>query len=196
MRTLSLALIGLIAVSGANAAQDRFKSLWSESCQNGSSPFSIEFRSRSGDATEDDMTVTLQWGSNAPIVIPVAPALFIGADFATDARNLCKSIGAFSLPSGRVLLLLPRDDRPSEDVLVAVVVNELNGSVVQVIGDIGSYSNEVMVLRRQNGFRLLLLREGSFDNIGVGGGEFSAPDWKILQERNGRVSSQWEVKRP
>ncbi len=197
MRTvLFLAAFTISAAPFANAGDDRFKSQWSEACQNAKPPFSLDFKSRSGDPTEDDMTVTLRWSSSSPLVLPVRPALYVKANFVGNSENLCRSVGAFRLPSGHILLLIPRDGRPSTDVLVGVVVNAARGSVVQVVGDVGSYSDGVMVISEPTGYRLLLLRDDAFIDLGGGGGEFSTPDWVVVRETQGHVSYKWETKRP
>jgi hypothetical protein len=128
------------------------------------------------------------------VVLPVKQALFVSAVFVSDAENQCKSVGAFKLPSGRILLLLPSDNRPSEDQLVVVVLDGNKGSVVEVVGNIGAYGGPVLLVQETTGFRTLLLRKW-FNNL-VGGGEFGAPDWMSIRETKGRLDYKWETKRP
>jgi hypothetical protein len=190
-----LIAIAMLSVSVAASGQDRFRSQWSDSCESEKVSFSIDFKSRSGDPEEDDMSVALRWGAHKPVVLTVKPALFVAAEFVGNASSLCKSVGAFKLPSGNILLLIPRDDRPSEDQLYAIVLDGSSGAVVQVVGDLGSYVSTPMIIRDSAGYRLLLLRKW-YVNEGRGGGEFGAPDWMSIREAAGHVSYKWETSRP
>lgn len=187
-------LVTMALLASASSSSEELKTKWSESCQDGKTQFELSFTSKGGDPTDDDMVVTMKWGAARPTILPLKEALFVSADFISDADNLCKSVGAFKLPSGRLLLLLPKDDRPSEDRLIAVVLDHSNGAVVEVVGDVGSYDKFVMLIQEPAGYRMLLLRKW-YGNLGGGGGEFGAPDWMSIRESAGHVSYKWETDR-
>jgi len=183
----------LFLASVAHAKDDTFRSEWHASCEIGGTPVDIHFKSHSGDPTEDDMVVTLQWGSSRPAVLGVKPALFETVEFTTDAMNLCKEIGAFELPSGRLLFLFPRNDRPSEDQISAVVIDPKTRALVQTVGDLGAQLGNVYLLKEPGGFRIMLLRNRYQDANSHG--EFGAPDWLLIKESGGHVVATWEVTR-
>lgn len=184
----------LLLASVACAEDVPFQAEWHASCEIGGAAVDVHFKSRSGDPTEDDMAVTLQWaGSRDPVVLPVKSALFQPVEFTTDAVNLCKDIGAFELPSGRVLFLLLRNDRPSWPQVTALVVDPKTKTTVQNIGDLGDEGGTIYLMKAPNGFRIMLLRKWYQDANSHG--EFGAPDWFLIHEVSGRIVTTWEVAR-
>ena len=151
-------------------------------------------KSRSGDPTEDDQVVSIRWGNKSSVTLPVKEALYVPGRFTTDSVNHCKSIGAFKWGQGRLLLLLPRDDRPSEDRITAVVIDSATGSFVEDGGDIGPFGDEVDLLSDSRGYRALLLRKWYQDPNTYG--EFGGPDWMRIFDLNGHIHHTWDVVRP
>jgi hypothetical protein len=177
----------------ALAEQDPFRPEWAAACKVGGTDFSVRFKSGSGDAERDDQVATLVWGQKKAVVLPIEPALFVPARFVSDARNHCEGIGAFDWPNGKLLLLMPRNDRPSDDVIEAVVIDAKTGKFVQDGGVLGPISSGAMLLRRGAGYRILLERSSHVDP--ADGGEFPAPDWMLLDEQGGRFVHKWETPR-
>ena len=187
-------LPGLLATTMALGGNERFVPEWSASCKYGAIPFELHFKSRSGDPTEDDQVVSIRWGNKSSVTLPVKEALYVPGRFTTDSVNQCKSIGAFKWGQGRLLLLLPRDDRPSEDRITAVVIDSATGSFVEDGGDIGPFGDEVDLLSDSRGYRALLLRKWYQDPNTYG--EFGGPDWMRIFDLNGHIHHTWDVVRP
>ena len=186
-------LLLLLVAFPALAGEPAFRPQWTATCKFGSTDFSLRFASRSGDAYQDDQVVTLVWGKAKPAPLPVEPALFEPARFVSDAKNYCRDIGAFEWSHGRLLLLIPRNGRPSSDRLIAVVIDAKTGAFVQNGGTLGAIWQDVRLLRHGQGFRVLL--ERSWHVEANDGGEFPAPDWMLLGEEQGRLVHEWEFDR-
>jgi hypothetical protein len=151
--------------------------------------FSIRFNSKSGDADSDDQSVALVRGKET-MPLAVEPGLYEPVDFASDIANHCRGIGGFDWPHGTLLLLIPRNDRPSSDQLVALVIDPKTGRLVQDAGVIGALWQPAMVLRHGTGLKLLLERSWHVDP--GDGGEFAAPGWMLLDARGGRLARKWQ----
>jgi len=177
----------------ASAEDPEPRASWMAPCKFGSTEFSIRFDSKSGDAYQDDQTVALVWGNNKAVVLPVEPALYVPARFTSDAKNYCHGIGAFNWSNGRLLLLISKNDRPSHDQILAMVVDANTGALVQNAGVIGTTWQYVVLLQQGQGYRALLERSWHVDPSD--GGEFPASDWMMLREDRGRLVHQWEIER-
>jgi hypothetical protein len=153
---------------------------------------SVRFKSTSGHAEQDDQVATLVWGQKRGIVLPVEPALYVPVRFASDAKNYCRGIGAFDWSQGRLSLLIAQNNRPSDDQLVAVVIDAKTGGLVQDVGTLGAISQDVLLLRHGPGYRLMLERSWHVDP--TDGGEFPAPDWMLLED-SGRFVHVWETRK-
>ncbi len=183
----------LLAALPTLADDSVFRPEWTATCNYGGASFTIQFKSKSGDPTEDDQLVAVRWTNGNVINLPVSPALFVPAQFVTDAKNYCKDIGAFDWPGGRLLLLVPRNDRPSYDRIVAVVIDAKTGSFVQSEDDLGAYWKHIQILKQGSGYRALLDRTWHQDANDFG--EFSAPDWMRLYNERGHLVHKWEIER-
>jgi hypothetical protein len=178
----------------ALAAEDPFRPEWAATCKFGDTEFIVGFKSRSGHAEQDDQVATLVWGRNKAIVLPVEQALFEPGRFVSNAQNHCRDIGAFDWPEGKLLLLIPQNSRPFSHRLVALVFDPRAGRFVHGGGDIGAiWREDVVLLRKGNGFRALLERSWHVD--AAGHGEFATPDWMLLDGQGGRFVHRWETLR-
>ena len=189
---LLLALLLFLAFP-ASAEEDPFRPEWTAVCKLGDTDFSVRFKSKSGQAEQDDQFVTLVWGRRKGIVLPVEPALYASVRFKSDAKNYCRGIGAFDWPQGRLLLLIAQNSRPSDDQIVAVVIDTKTGNLVQDVGTLGAISQAVLLLRHGSGYRLMLERSWHVDP--TDGGEFPAPEWMLLAEKQGRLIHRWQIPR-
>ena len=189
-----LALLLLLLVFQASAEDVEFRPEWTALCKFGNTDFSVEFHSKSGDAYQDDQTVALAWGKNKAVALPVEPALYEPTRFASDAKNYCQGIGAFNWPNGRLLLLIRQNNRPSDDQILAIVIDAKTGAFAQNGGILdATWQDVVFLLKQGQGFRVLLERSWHVDPSD--GGEFSAPDWMTLKDDRGRLIRKWEIER-
>jgi hypothetical protein len=188
-----LVILFLVSTSFAVAEEDPFKPEWSTSCSYGSAKFEIIFRSRSGYADEDDQTVTLRWGAEKAVSFPIREALFVPTKFVTDAKNYCKEIGAFDWPGGNILLLISQNDRPTGNILRAVVINAKTGKFIEDGGEVGSFGDFIEILKDNSGYRALLWRKSYQDPNNFG--EFNASDWMHISNDDGHIRYYWEINR-
>jgi hypothetical protein len=192
MRLLPFVLLFLAFQASAEDSEPRAE--WMAPCKFEGTDFSIRFNSKSGDAYQDDQTVTLIWGDNKATVLPVEPALFVPIRFASDTKNYCQGVGAFNWPDGRLLILIRKNDRPSDDQILAIVIDARTGAFVQNSGVLGATWPDLSLLLRQGrGYRVLLERSWHVDPSD--GSEFSATDWMTLREDRGRLVHEWEFER-
>ncbi|MES2300308.1 MAG: hypothetical protein V4582_24955 [Pseudomonadota bacterium] len=187
-----LIFMALLLALPAQATESRFVSHWEASCDLPAHKLDMAFHSKSGDPTDDDMSVTLAWDGKKGATLPLKPALFVAMGSLSDAKMACPLLNVFQFPSGNILLLLTRDDRPSEDRIAAILLDGHTGSTIDVLDDLGEYSGVLNVLRDGAGFRALMNRRWLVDATGR---EFAAVDWLVIKEGNGRIIHDWETAR-
>lgn len=180
----------LVIATPSQAADPRSRPEWTAPCTFGGKDFSIRFKSRSGDAYSDDQSVAFVRGKETRM-LAVAPGLYESAEFTSETANHCKGIGAFDWTHGTLLLLIPRNDRPSSDQLIALVIDPKTSRLVQDAGAIGASWEPAMVLRHGSGLKLLMERTWHVE--ANDGGEFGAPDWMLLDEHAGRLVRKWQA---
>lgn len=193
MRAMKWIFLLLLTLAVPAKAKDpEFRPQWTAQCKFRGTNFSVHFASPSGQAERDDQTVTLAWGKKSS-VLPVEPALFESMEFVSDAANHCRGIGAFEWPGHKLLLLIPRNNRPSDDEVMALVIDPSTGKLVENAGVIGTPWSPAIVLRQGAGVRVLLERSWHADVNH--GGEFAAPGWMLLSEEGGHLVHRWESER-
>lgn len=171
--------VALLFAVPARSEESRFVSQWEASCQLPGHRLDIAFRSASGDPTNDDMSVTVTWDREKTSTLAIKPALFVSAGSVSDAKLPCNAVNAFQFRSGNILLLLARDDRPSENRLKAVLLNGRTGQAIDIVEDLGEFRGVLTVVRDGDNFRVLM-------------SDVAAVDWLVLGERKNRIVHTWE----
>lgn len=156
--------------------------------------FDVQLKSASGDAMEDDMSVTLVFADGTSLPVPLAPALYEPRGTLKNVTNLCTQLAAFDAGGNRVLLLLSRNSRPQWDVLDAVLIDAQRKRVLDVKTGAGEIKTEdrVFVVRRAgvDSFDVLLIRE-EIENSGCDCAAAAIEDWMRISVRGQRIDARW-----
>ncbi len=188
---LPFAFLALADSAGATNAEfmARFVPTWSATCAFPSGEKSLVFASTSGDPTEDDMALSIGRSSAKGLALPVPRALYVADSFQSQGRSLCDRVAAFAMPSGNILLLLIRDDRPSEDRAIALLLNPDANAVIDGPKDLGSFWQKLNIARRLDGVSVKLI------HYTKGQESESAPiftKWARVTEQRESIVVAWE----
>lgn len=168
---------------------DRFAPHWQATCQTPQHRFRLVFKSEGGDSAKDDMLVSLQWDGKSFTSLSLKPALFVAGRLKSDVLSKCDKVTAVLLSTGNLLVVLRRDDRPSEDRLLAVLLDGKTGKTLDVISDLGAETDQTILVKYQHGFRIQLVRKWLQRSPQQEPTPILA--WVKLDEANGKISKQW-----
>jgi hypothetical protein len=137
---------------------------WRAACELSGKKFGFSFQSPSGDASEDDMRVSMTTLAGKTVALPLKPALYVRRGALSSARDLCQlnntpppdgltaaSVATFDAGQGRVLMWLSRDNRPQFDTLVLALVDAGSGRLLDSL-DTG------LQIKDSTGFQQLTIR--------------------------------------
>lgn len=160
---LLAACLGL-AGSVARGA-DEESANWQAQCVIGGQPVTLDFRSASGDAFEDDMTVQLRRADGSSQSLPLPPALYHATGLLGSPISACDPTPLLNMGNGLGLLLVVRDNRPGLPVVDALLLDLATLQVVDKrLGDPGAVAGLLktgsLVLRQSvDSVDLRLVRE-------------------------------------
>ncbi len=187
MRTALLLLLVTCAAAAQQPAADV-----TDSCAG----FDVRMHSASGDATEDDMIVTIIFPGSEPIAVPQSSALYTPRGTLHNVKNLCGQLTALDAGSDRVLLLLSENNRPSWDRLAAVLLDVRARRILDVRHDLGDIKSKNALVARAAGpgeYDVLLIRELLPDS-GCDCAEAAIEDWLRLSVKGTKVFMHWARK--
>jgi hypothetical protein len=137
---------------------------WRAVCELSGKKFGFGFQSPSGDASEDDMRVSMTTLAGKTVALPLKPALYVRRGAISPVRDLCRlndtpqpdgltvaSVATFDAGQGRVLMWLSRDNRPQFDTLVLALVDAGSGRLLDSL-DTG------LQIKDSTGFQQLTIR--------------------------------------
>src|SRR5262249_42395130 len=127
---------------------------WRGRCTDAGGITNVEFRSASGDVTEDDMRVSIAWAAETRPA-PIAPGWFKATDFTSNEVSRCQGLGGFSASDGRLLFWVRRDGRPGPDHLAVILVSPEKRVVLDALSDLGEIAGDgehPLVVRREGYF--------------------------------------------
>jgi hypothetical protein len=194
MRNLFFIIFLFLFVSPAHS-YDPFAPSWKSLCKCGDTTLNLSFTSKSGDATEDDMTAKLISSDGKELDIPIDEALYRRRSIVSDERNICDSIGGFKLSNNRVLLWLSRNDRPHWDKLSLILIDYKKLIVLDVKENIGSIKDttgksSMTIRKKHNGYEVRLEREW-LQNTNTDTAENSIEDWMYIGIVDNKIYYEW-----
>ena len=194
-----IALVLALATSShaderAEKSMKRFVPQWQATCQIPGHTFRISFKSQGGDPTEDDMVASIQWDAGPATSLSLQPALFVAGRLDAKVSTQCDNITSVLLQSGNLLVLLRRDDRPSEDRLLAVLVEGETGKPLDVIPDIGIEGKGANLMENRLGLRIRASRK--WRQISPQQEPIPLEEWVNVKEGNGKLNLRWEASPP
>ncbi|HEX2835636.1 MAG TPA: hypothetical protein VHW00_21665 [Thermoanaerobaculia bacterium] len=157
--------------------------------------FDFVAQSKSGDAMEDDMALSLLFGEQS-LPLPLPPALYTPSHPLLNVKNLCTEITALDAGHDRVVLLFSRNARPQFSRLDAVLVDLAERRVLDVREDLGEIKGDgdVLVVRNgidaRNGFDVRLVQEWLPDS-GCDCAEAAIEEWLHVAIEKERIATKW-----
>jgi hypothetical protein len=191
-----IALVLALAVSAhaderAEKFMKRFVPQWQASCQIPGHAFRLSFKSEGGDPTEDDMVASIQWDGDPATSLSLKPALFVAGRLNANVSTQCDNITSVLLQSGNLLVLLRRDDRPSVDRLLAVLIEGKTGKPLDVIPDIGIEGKGANLMKNRLGLRIRASRK--WRQISPEQEPIPLEEWVNVKEGSGKLNIRWET---
>lgn len=181
--------------AGAAEATDGRPARWSRVVKTDGRQFQIVAVSKSGDALEDDMTVTiLQEDEKVPV--PVRPALYEAVKVSSDLQSSAEGLPVFKIGPARLLFILTENARPGYPYATLVVYDYHARKVTEVRERIAPFKQEsqhsryAFVSFGPDRYRIRLIRE-SLD-IGSDGPEAFIEGWMIISYGGGRLEYAWQ----
>lgn len=189
MRIIIALTLAFAASANAGDRRDefneRFAPQWEATCQSPEHRFRLVFKSEGGDSLNDDMHALLQWDDKSFTSLSLKPALFVAGRLKSDVPSKCDNVTAVPLSTGNFLVVLRRDDRPSEDRLLAILLDGKTGKTLDVIPDLGVETDKTILVKNQHAFRIRLSRK----SLQRSSQQEPTPilEWVTLDEANGKL---------
>ncbi len=188
-RRFFLALLFLFATT-AKAESPRFVQKWGANCHASFGAYQLRSVSSSGEPDEDDMSLSIEVGTGRAVANRLKQALFYAGRLSSNVPSQCDNVSTVELPSGNILVLIQRDDRPSADRVSAVLLGGKDGVVLDTVFDLGAQDKPAELSKRGDVIRIKLIREwrsGSPEDESV-----PVSGWLRLADTKGKISYSWE----
>lgn len=163
-------------------------------CQVPGHTFQLLFKSKGGDPTDDDMAASIRWDGGPFTSFLLEPALFVAGKLQSATSSQCDNITAVLLPTGNLLVILRRDDRPSEDRLLAVLLNGRTGKPLDVIRDLGAELGGITLKKDRLGVYIRLTRK--WRQSSPTQEPAAVIEWVRVFEADGKLDKQWNASPP
>ncbi|WP_170299014.1 hypothetical protein [Massilia eburnea] len=184
---LPILILALATSANARDGQkeffSRFVPQWQAICQIPGHRFQLQFSSKGGDPTNDDMTASVSWDNGSASELPIKPALFVADAPKVKEPSQCDHVSAFLQETGNVLVVLRRDDRPSSDRYLAVLLDGNDGKVHDVLPDLGAIRDDSLIKVDKHGVSIHLGRTQAGNSDAN-----RSSEWVRIEEVQGRLS--------
>jgi len=161
--------------------------------------FEVRLHSKSGDPMNDDMSVVLVFPGADPVNVALPPALYTPREPLLNVKNVCRQLTGLELTPGHVLLLLSENNRPTWDLMDAVLVDVTNKKVADVVRNIGEIkSDSSFVVRRSTdgqAYDVRLIRE-LLAASGCDCADAAIEDWMRITAKGTNLFTRWVPHRP
>jgi hypothetical protein len=129
-------IIGLlIFITTSPVFANYFNPEWESECNHMGNNFKLHFESKSKDATNDDMQVSVLTTKNSIKMLAFPEALYVSSGLTSSIKNLCRSNGvaAFPISETKILFFISKDNRPFLKTLVLALIDVENGLLVDFL---------------------------------------------------------------
>ncbi|WP_440468492.1 hypothetical protein ACKI1H_12435 [Pseudomonas sp. YH-1] len=196
-RAVGWLLAACLGLTGSVAwGADEDSANWQAQCVIDGQPVTLDFRSASGDAFDDDMVVQARRADGSRLTLPLPPALYHATGLLGRPISACDPVPLLDMGNGLGLLLVVRDNRPGLPVVDVLLLDLVTLQVVDKrLGDPGAVEGLLktasLVLRQSpQGVDLRLVREA------VPGAECDcadgyAEDWLRFSVDRRKLRTDW-----
>lgn len=182
---------GLMAFSWSTFAyrQTDILPYWSSGCVDVAPLKRVQFQSKSGDVTADDMTVSIEWDNSEVTLLPLAAAWYLRRLELSTASAGCAGIGVHRIHRDFVLLVLPFDSRPGWEHLALTLVDLRTRAVIDYRNDVGEITDEYKFKKTGNSVDFLMFKSWRKSS---NGGEEGVQRWQKFVVKRGKISTVWQ----
>ncbi|MBL8298163.1 MAG: hypothetical protein JNN30_07445 [Rhodanobacteraceae bacterium] len=165
---------------------------WKAACRISDSTIHFRFTSPSGDASNDDMVATADFGHSKPEPVALEPALYVPSHTLFTVDNACDEVVGVPLAQGRLLIFLQRSDRPSHDRLSLILADTIGKKLLDVRNNVGSLKFSTLVLRKNgsSSVDVRIVREVLDDPV-CDCNELFIEDWLRIRVAADRIRADW-----
>jgi len=165
-------------------------------CKNGDQVLKVLFSSKSGEASEDDMTVLIK-SQRGDVQLSVEPTWYHKAGINSAFRSLCDVIPGFAVGKNRLLLFLTPDGRPGYNNLTLVLFDTEKNQVLDVKERIDSLKMidppwNVYTVRLSKGNIEVRLIYEDLKGTGNDGPYNAIEEWKVITVQNNKIKTYWK----
>ena len=137
MRLIFTLFVLFISLS---ALADDFNA-WSAKCMHNGHSFQLDFKSKSGDASNQDMQASILTTKNEVKLLPIPESTYLSGHVNSEVKSICTptdyksrdGVAAFPVNDTNVLFFIAKDDRPSLEILVLALINIETGELLDFL---------------------------------------------------------------
>jgi hypothetical protein len=171
------------------SAQTSTKCDFTIKCDN----FSLEFKSPTGDCTEDDTNVSRVVDGQKE-KFPIEAAWFYDVLNVSNPKSSCSSSTYGSYPAFDVgaakLIFVRKNGRPGHDLILALLVDTKTGAFLHQL-DLGAYMrNTLGILKSKRGFRLRVV-SGFIKEMNCDCDAALEESWLEVRVHNNKITKHW-----
>jgi hypothetical protein len=171
------------------SAQTNTKCDFTIKCEN----FNLEFKSPTGDCTEDDTIVTKVVNGQKE-KFPIETGWFYDVSNVSNLKSKCSSSTYDSYPAFDVgaakLIFVRKNGRPGHDRILAILVDAKTGTFLHQL-DLGTYMrNTLGILKSKRGFRLRIV-SGFIKEMNCDCDAAQEESWLEVRVHNNQLSKHW-----
>lgn len=172
------------------------------SCVSGLKTFALNFKSKSGDCTEDDMGGTFEIDGRSKSLEMKPNWYFYTDHISKNLNSVCKDpkqlnpFAAYAVTKDQVLLFVKASGRPTFDRVLAILF-DTNLEEVLDTQELGKTRNQsIAVLKNGKGFKTRIIRDSlSFPSeVTCDCDAAFVDDWMNVSVKKGKISASWIVK--
>lgn len=123
-----------------SALADDFNA-WSAKCMHNGKYFQLDFKSKSGDANNEDIQASILTTKNEVKLLPIPESTYLSGVVNSSVKSICKpdndesrdGVAAFPVNDTNVLFFIAKDNRPSLDILVLALINIETGELLDFL---------------------------------------------------------------
>ncbi len=164
---------------------------------NGKQVAKLDFRSSSGICSEDDMKVTNL--TVPPLVFNMPRAWYSQVDHISEWVSVCAAktansekptdVSAFAVDDKKILIFLTKNDRPSYDQVVTILLDAESGQLLD-FRNLGATKSAVAVVRSGKNHKVRIVRE-VLKNINCDCSARHIDEWLEVAVKGNRIHANW-----
>lgn len=190
---MKLVLWLAISMISSSVSADHFKPEWTASCAYNGSNFELIFKSTSGDATNDDMQISIKTTEKVVKTLKLPEALYTTIGLTSSLENVCTNrLVAFPMGDAKILFLLSKNMRPGPNEAVLALIDIKSGILLDVLDSKMAIKNscdtEQFVIKMKDGNHHVRLVTEQMENTGHDASSNYIESWVEIKVVSDKIS--------